>query len=82
MELYLQIFEKIGDGFILEMNISKYDITILNEICPPEEEGDYYYCGGYFIEEFQFNKLKKIIKELANYDYDSYDYNFLAKQSW
>jgi hypothetical protein len=81
-QLLFEIFEKEGDRFVKDIDISHYDINTLNEICPPEDEGDIYYCNGFFIEENQFLELKKIISEIEKYDYEMYDYNLTTRSLW
>jgi len=80
--LLIEFFEKEGDKFVKDIDISHYDINTLNEICPPEDDGDIYYCDGFFIEEYQFILLKKIITEIEKYDYEMYDYNLCTRSVW
>ncbi|WP_430406837.1 DUF7683 domain-containing protein [Fluviicola sp.] len=79
-ELLIEIFEKVGDGFIKEINISHYDLKQINKICPPEDfPDDFEYCDGHFVTEEQFTMLKEYIVELSIYNYQDYDYNIITR---
>jgi hypothetical protein len=82
VKLFIEIYEKNGDKFIQDIYVSSYNLSVLKEICPPEEEGDINYCNGLFVEEYQFKKMKEIILELAELDYENYDYNLISRWIW
>ena len=80
--LFLELFEKVGDRFVKDFEITHYDLKLINEICPPETPMDYEYCDGHFVEEEEFIKLQKLIKELSTFNYSEYDYNLCARRVW
>lgn len=65
--------------FIGEINISDYDLEILNQLCPPEIEDDLEYCTSAFIEEESFLLLQAYIKELKTFAYEDYIYNIITR---
>jgi hypothetical protein len=78
-QLLIEIFEKNGECFIEEIDISHYDLKKINEICPPEDEGDFEYCNGRFLEEQDFENLQGFISELKDYKYSNYNYGIITR---
>lgn len=76
----LEYFDIKTEVFIGEIDISYYDLNILNEIVPPEAEADYEYCESAFIEEDSFIALQQIISELKEFNYEDYIYNIITRR--
>lgn len=79
-KLFLELYNIKDERILRDIDISKYNLKKINSICPPEDEGDFEYCNGYFIEKKEFNLLKKYIIELRKYNYENYIYNLITRQ--
>lgn len=79
-KLLLEYFDIKTHLFIGDIDISHYDLNILNEIVPPEAEADYEYCESAFIEEDSFMALQQIISELKEFNYKNYIFNIITRR--
>lgn len=79
-QLLIELYNIENDLFFDEIDISKYDLKKINEICPPYEEFDYEYCNGYEIEEEDFIKLRNYIPELKDVDFFKYSCSIITRQ--
>lgn len=79
-QLLIELYNIENDLFFDEIDISKYDLKKINEICPPYEEFDYKYCNGYEIEEEDFLKLRNYITELKDIEFFKYSFSIITRQ--
>ena len=79
-ELLIEFFDLETEYYVGEINISKYDLKKINNICPPEWEDDYEYTNGNELNEKEFNELKKYIHELENMNFSKYSYGIITRQ--
>jgi len=79
-QLLIEIYDIKSESFVDEIDISKYNLKKINEICPPYDDFDYEYCNSYELEEEDFKKLSNYIKELINFDYSKYSYSIITRQ--
>ncbi|MBF4494094.1 hypothetical protein IR010_16210 [Flavobacterium sp. MR2016-29] len=80
-QLLIELYSIENDLFLDEIDISRYDLKKINEICPPYDEFDYEYCNGYEIEEEEeFIKLKEFIEELKTIDFFKYSCSIITRQ--
>jgi hypothetical protein len=78
-ELLVELYDVKTHSFVKEFDISSYNLAKINEICLPEDEGDFEYIESKFVEENEFKKLKIYISELSNYNYDDFIYNIITR---
>lgn len=78
-ELLIEYYTSEGERFIGEINISGYDLVIINKLCPPEIEDDFEYCTSAFIEKESFLLLQDYIHELKVFTYEDYIYNIITR---
>lgn len=76
----IEIYTKEGNDVIKEIDITHVPYEKLNNICPPEIEGDFQYANGVYVEYEQYLKLKEIIPEIKNFDFEKYDFNIFSYQ--
>lgn len=67
------------EKFAGDIDISRYDLSIINKLCPPEIADDFEYCDGAFIEKESFLLLQDYILELKPFIYENYTYNLLTR---
>lgn len=79
-ELLIEYFDLETDEFAGEIVISAYDLKQINQICPPELEGDWEYCDGVFLEEEMFLRLRELITELSGFNYPDYSYGIITRR--
>jgi len=79
-ELLIEYFDLETEYFIGEIDISKYDLKKINNICHPRWEEDYQYANGHELDKREFNELKKYIEELQNMDFSKYSYGIITRQ--
>lgn len=79
-ELLLEMYNVENEKFVKEINISHYDLKVLNKMFPPYEEFDYEYTQGYEIEKEDFDLLRKYIKEIKAYNFEDYLYSIITRQ--
>jgi hypothetical protein len=78
-ELLIELYHTQEDAFLREINISNYDLRILNKIVPPDPEDDFEYCNSAFIEKDEFEKLRAYVKELSDLQYEDFIYNIITR---
>ncbi|MEN9909823.1 MAG: hypothetical protein RLZZ540_2972 [Bacteroidota bacterium] len=79
-QLLIELYDIQSESFVDEIDISTYNLKKINQICPPYEEFDYEYCNSYEIDEENFSKLSKYIKELKNVDFFKYSFSIITRQ--
>jgi hypothetical protein len=79
-QLLIELYNIENDLFFDEIDLSKYDLKKINEICLTYEEFDYEYCNGYEIEEEDFIKLRNYIPELKDVDFFKYSCSIITRQ--
>lgn len=70
------------EKIIGEIDISSYDLSVINQLCPPEIADDLSYCNGGFIEKEQFSLLQQYITELKPFVFEEYDYCIMTYGIW
>ena len=73
-KLVIEYADLKSDKIIGEIDISTYDLAVINQLCPPEIADDLEYCNGGFIEKDQFSLLQEYITELKPFTFGEYDY--------
>jgi hypothetical protein len=81
-QLLIEYYAVDDDKFIGEIDISGYDLTTINKLCPPEIEDDFEYCDSAFIEKESFLLLQNYIRELKGFAYEDYCYNIITRGVW
>lgn len=81
-ELLIEYYANNSDNFIGQIELSKYDLAILNKLCPPEIKDDFEYCNGAFIERESFLLLQDYVVELKEFSYKDYVYNIITRGIW
>jgi|GEM_PF-2739075 len=81
-ELLIEYFDFETDLIVGEIDISKYDLKIINKICPPRYEDDYEYANGHELEEGEFKELKQYITELKDMEFSKYSYGIITRSIW
>ncbi|PHR44315.1 MAG: hypothetical protein COA32_14980 [Fluviicola sp.] len=81
-ELLIEFYHVKNHSFIKEIDITKYSLQRINEICPPNDEGDFEYCNSRYVREYEFDILKNYITELSDYNYRDFIYNIITRATW
>lgn len=79
-KLVIEIYRIVEEDFFDEINISHYSLDKINKICPPEDLLDIEYTDSLFLEENDFNNLKKYIVELEKYKYSDFTYGIITRR--
>lgn len=74
-QLLIELFDLKTEKLIREIDISHYDLRMINKICPPEDPDDIEYTNSNYVTTEQFSKLKKYITEIADIDGEEYIVN-------
>jgi hypothetical protein len=78
--ILIEYFDLETELFIGEIDISKYDLKKINQICTPWMKDDLEYCCGNEIKKDEFAKLQEYIGELKSMDFDKYGYDIITRQ--
>ncbi len=78
--ILIEYFDLETELFIGEIDISKYDLKKINQICTPWMKDDWEYCNGHEIEKDEFEKLQEFIEEIRGMDFDKYNYGIITRQ--
>lgn len=81
-KLIIEYADPESDKIIGEIDISHYDLSVINQLCPPEISDDFEYCNGGFMEKEQFPLLQEYIIELKDFAYEDYSYCIMTYGVW
>lgn len=79
-QLLMEIFDKETEDFLYEIDLSNYDLKMINKICPPEEGLDYNYTDGREIDKNDVHNLSKFIVELKDLKFEKYSMGIITRR--